>query len=321
MKDDGWTGVTDSARYGASRTDEAADATDAAAIRPDGAPAVSDVSAGGRGSHTDGPSTGTEPVVTRRSLRPRRRGMGLFLRDVLIILVVAVLVSFLIKTFLVRSFYIPSESMRETLQVDDRIIVNQLTPELIPLSRGDVVVFRDPGGWLPAQAPIQQPPVTAALDWVLSVVGLSAPDSNDHLIKRVIGLPGDHVTCCNALGQLSVNGVPLSEPYIKLPDGTTRVSEIDFDVTVPADSLWVMGDNRYNSRDSRYNQEQPTKGFVPMSNVVGRALLVSWPVSHWTWLDDYPSVFRDAGDQEDALGRAVEPSAAGAPRDLTESAQ
>ncbi|WP_233255533.1 signal peptidase I [Naasia lichenicola] len=249
------------------------------------------------------------------------RGIGLFLRDVLIILVVAVLVSFLIKTFLVRSFYIPSGSMEDTLQIDDRIIVNQLTPELMPLNRGDVVVFRDPGGWLLAQEPVQQPPVTAAIDWVLSFVGLSAPDSNDHLIKRLIGLPGDHVTCCNALGQMSVNGVPLDEPYIKLPEGVTRVSEIDFDVTVPADSLWVMGDNRYNSRDSRYNQDQPTKGFVPISNVVGRALLISWPIDRWTWLDNYPSVFRDAGQQDDALAREPETVAAGVARDLKESAQ
>ncbi|THG31733.1 signal peptidase I [Naasia lichenicola] len=317
MEDDGWTGVTDSASYGASRASDAVDAT--ADSSPVPAPTLSS------GTRSD---DSAQPV-TRRSLRGAQggrqggkpRGIGLFLRDVLIILVVAVLVSFLIKTFLVRSFYIPSGSMEDTLQIDDRIIVNQLTPELMPLNRGDVVVFRDPGGWLLAQEPVQQPPVTAAIDWVLSFVGLSAPDSNDHLIKRLIGLPGDHVTCCNALGQMSVNGVPLDEPYIKLPEGVTRVSEIDFDVTVPADSLWVMGDNRYNSRDSRYNQDQPTKGFVPISNVVGRALLISWPIDRWTWLDNYPSVFRDAGQQDDALAREPETVAAGVARDLKESAQ
>jgi signal peptidase I len=312
MSDDGWAGVTESAPFGTARSTSPS------------AGASASPSAGGTESTELHNAGATEelrvdshlPVVTRRSLRPKHRGVGLFLRDVLIILVVAVLVSFLIKTFLVRSFYIPSGSMQDTLQIDDRIIVNQLTPELMPLSRGDVVVFRDPGGWLLAQQPIQQPPVSAAIDWVLSIVGLSAPDSNNHLIKRIIGLPGDHVICCNALGQMSVNGVPLSEPYIKLPEGTTRVSEIDFDVTVPADSLWVMGDNRYNSRDSRYNQDQPTKGFVPLSNVVGRALLISWPIDHWTWLDNYPSVFRDAGDQDDAVSRPTEPLAAGVPRDL-----
>ncbi|MEB0014880.1 S26 family signal peptidase, partial [Glaciimonas sp. Cout2] len=90
--------------------------------------------------------------------------------------------------------------MENTLLVNDRIIVNELEPKLMPIQRGDVVVFRDPGGWLLPQAAVQQNPVAAGLDWLLSVVGLSAPDSNDHLIKRVIGLPGDHVSCCNALG-------------------------------------------------------------------------------------------------------------------------
>ena len=231
--------------------------------------------------------------IPAQSPRKRGRSTKLFIRDILIIIVVAILVSFLIKTFLIRSFYIPSGSMENTLQVDDRIIVNQLEPSLMPINRGDVVVFRDPGGWLLPQADPVQPPLVAAADWVLSVVGLSAPDSNDHLIKRVIGLPGDEVACCNALGQMTVNGVPISEPYINLPVGVTRVSEDDFDVVVPKDSLWVMGDNRYNSRDSRYNTDKPTKGFVPIDNVVGRALLISWPASHWTWLDDYPQVFRD----------------------------
>jgi signal peptidase I len=228
---------------------------------------------------------------SRRTER-RRKSAVLFLRDVLVILVVAVLVSFLIKTFLIRSFYIPSASMESTLEINDRIIVNQLEPSVFPLDHGDVVVFRDPGGWLPPSAPVQQPPLVAALDWALSVVGLSAPDSNDHLIKRVIGLPGDHVSCCNALGQMSVNGVPLNEPYVKLPAGITKVSDIDFDVTVPKGYLWVMGDNRYNSRDSRYNTDKPGKGFVPVGNVVGRAFVVSWPLGRWGWLDDFPQTFQ-----------------------------
>jgi signal peptidase I len=221
----------------------------------------------------------------------RKRGILLFLRDLLVIFVVAVLVSFLIKTFLIRSFFIPSQSMEETLVKDDRIIVNQLVPEVTPISRGDVVVFKDPGGWLPARVETPQPPLVAAVDWFLAFVGLSAPDSNDHLVKRVIGLPGDHVVCCNALGQMSVNGVPLEEPYVALPPGETKVSRDDFDIVVRDDSLWVMGDNRYNSKDSRYNTETPLEGFVPMENVVGRAFVVSWPISHWTWLDNYPQVF------------------------------
>jgi len=221
----------------------------------------------------------------------RKRGILLFLRDLLVIFVVAVLVSFLIKTFLIRSFFIPSQSMEETLVKDDRIIVNQLVPEVTAISRGDVVVFKDPGGWLPARVETPQPPLVAAVDWFLAFVGLSAPDSNDHLVKRVIGLPGDHVVCCNALGQMSVNDVPLEEPYVALPPGETKVSRDDFDIVVRDDSLWVMGDNRYNSKDSRYNTDTPLEGFVPIENVVGRAFVVSWPVSHWTWLDNYPQVF------------------------------
>jgi signal peptidase I len=239
----------------------------------------------------------TEEAITSRSDRAvttaarRKRSTLLFLRDLLVIFVVAVLVSFLIKTFLVRSFFIPSQSMEQTLVQDDRIIVNQLVPEMNPISRGDVVVFRDPGGWLPARVETQQPPLIAAIDWFLAFVGLSAPDSNDHLVKRVIGLPGDHVICCNALGQLSVNGVPLDEPYVALPPGETKVSRDDFDRVVPDDSLWVMGDNRYNSKDSRYNGETPLKGFVPIENIVGRAFVVSWPVGHWSWLGNYPEVY------------------------------
>ncbi|MFC6355246.1 signal peptidase I [Luethyella okanaganae] len=237
----------------------------------------------------------TRAGSARGDRQRKKRGALVFLRDLLIIFVVALLVSFLVKTFLVRSFFIPSESMRETLQVNDRIIVNQLEPEFVPISRGDVVVFRDPGGWLVPQPVPEQNPIVASLDWLLSLVGLSAPDSNDHLIKRVIGLPGDHVVCCNALGQMSVNDIPLSEPYVTLPPGESKVSKDGFDVTVPDGSLWVMGDNRYNSKDSRYNGDAPGRGFVPIGNVVGRAFVVSWPLNHWAWLGNYPEVFQGVG--------------------------
>jgi signal peptidase I len=248
-------------------------------------------------------------VPTRRSRAGDRKGRrsrstALFIRDIIIIFLIALLASVLIKTFLVRSFYIPSGSMENTLQINDRILVNELEPNLIPISRGDVVVFKDPGGWLPAHVDAPTSPIVTAVNFVLDAVGLAATDSNDHLIKRVIGLPGDHVTCCNALGQMMVNDVPLSEPYLKLPDGVTKVSDLDFDVTVPADSLWVMGDNRYNSADSRYNQTNPGGGFVPISDVVGRALVITWPSSRWGYIDDYPSVFRGAKEAADAAAGA-----------------
>jgi signal peptidase I len=220
------------------------------------------------------------------------RTLALFVRDVLVIFAIAIVVSFVVKTFLVRSFFIPSASMEQTLVIDDRVIVNELVPDMMPLERGDVVVFRDPGGWLPAMVPAPLNPVLAATEWTLSLFGLASPDSNDHLIKRVIGLPGDKIECCSATGEMTINGVPISEPYIVLPGGETRASGIDFSVTVPEGSLWVMGDNRYNSKDSRYNTDQPGGGFVPIDYVVGRAFVVSWPMSNWAWLGNYPDTFQ-----------------------------
>lgn len=244
--------------------------------------------------------TDTQPVsrLDREALEKRRktRGIKLFIRDIVLIFLAAIIISVGIKTFLIRSFYIPSLSMENTLQVKDRIIVNQLIPDLVDIEHGDVVVFKDPGGWLNPQPREDRPPLIEAVDWIFSAIGLSASDSNDHLIKRVIGLPGDEVACCNSFGQMSVNGVALDEPYLKLPERVTKASKDDFAVTVPTGSLWVMGDNRYNSCDSRCNASGPTDGFVPIENVVGKAFLISWPTDHWSWLDNYPNVF--AGVEE-----------------------
>ncbi|PCN46877.1 signal peptidase I [Curtobacterium sp. 'Ferrero'] len=218
----------------------------------------------------------------------RRNSSGLrFLRDVVVILLAALLVSFLVKTFLLRSFYIPSGSMMNTLQINDHVIVN----ERASLHRGDVVVFHDPGGWLDAGGAVEGRTASprSAFSESLSAVGLGV-DKDDELIKRVIGLPGDHVQCCHALGQMEVNGVPLVEPYVRRAAGQAA-SGIPFDVTVPAGELWVMGDNRYASADSRVHQGLPSKGFVPESDVVARAFVISWPAQRWSWLNDYPSVF------------------------------
>lgn len=217
----------------------------------------------------------------------RRGGLVGFLRDLVIILVIAFAVSFVVKTFFMRAFYIPSGSMMNTLQVNDRILVNQLVPDVVPVTRGDVVVFRDPGGWLNAK-PITPPTGT---QWVLQELGLAASPSDEFVIKRVIGLPGDRVACCDAAGRVTVNGVPIVEPYVLLPPGETQVSSLSFDVTVPEDSYWVMGDNRYASKDSRYNQDQPGKGFVLKEEIVGRAFLLNWPLSRFSWLGDYPDTF------------------------------
>jgi signal peptidase I len=225
---------------------------------------------------------------------PFAKGVLTFLKDLVIIVGAALLISFVVKTFLFRSFFIPSASMENTLQIDDRIIVSELVPDLFPLENGDVVVFSDPGGWLPPHQATDPDIFTAALDLIATVVGFGGSDSEDHLVKRLIGLPGDRVSCCDDKGRLQVNGVSVDEPYIVKPSPDDPASGMEFDVTVPEGSLWVMGDNRYDSADSRYNQDKPGDGFVPIDKVVGRAIVVSWPVSNWTWLDNYSDNFTNA---------------------------
>ena len=250
----------------------------------------------------DEAAAGSAATQTRRS---RRRGLWSFLRDVVVIILIAILVSFLVKTFVVRSFYIPSGSMEQTLLVKDRILVDELTPRFTGYERGDVVVFRDPGGWLPVSAaPADQSALVQAGDWLLSLVGITASDSDEHLIKRLIGLPGDHVVCCNAIGQITVNGTPIDEtPYLDLAPGQSAPEVVPFDVTVPDGSLWVLGDNRDHSRDSRYNMDQPSHGFVPIDNVVGRAFLITWPLNRFGTIDGHHEVFSGVPAAAPAAGR------------------
>lgn len=225
--------------------------------------------------------------------------VGVFLRDAIVIVVAALVVSFLIKTFLIRSFFIPTDSMDQTLIRDDRIIVSQLHGGPLDLRRGDVIVFVDPGGWLSIQPGVSEDdPLTRLLDGVSLFLGLSSPDDNEHLVKRLVGLPGDLVVCCDELGAMSINGVPLAESYVSLPEGVTKVSSNDFEVIVPEGALWVMGDNRYNSADSRRNMDKPGGGFVPLENVVGRAIVISWPQERWTWLSNYPETFAGVAPKE-----------------------
>jgi signal peptidase I len=188
------------------------------------------------------------------SARATRR----WLLELLAIVLVGLLLSWGVRAFLVRSFSIPSGSMEQTLMIGDRILVNELAPRVLPLHRGDVVVFVDPGGWL----------------------GYGDAAGQD-LVKRVVGLPGDHVSCCDADGHVLVNGEPLDEPYLTLVDGGPRASATDFDVTVPEGALWVLGDNRDRSADSRAHQTGPYEGFVPVDDVIGRAFVVAWPIDRW----------------------------------------
>lgn len=228
--------------------------------------------------------------LSRGIKRARKNWFIGFVFDFVVIVGTALVLSVLIKAFLIRSFFIPSGSMLETLQINDRIIVNVMAPEVMPLERGDIVVFRDPGGWLGVAPEVEKSTWQELSDFVLGTFGITAPDSAEHLVKRVIGLPGDEVVCCDADGKLTVNGVSITEPY--LAPGANP-SDGEFRVFVPENSYWVMGDNRGNSTDSRYHQDLPSRGFVNEKYVVGRAILISWPFENWTWLDNYPEVFSD----------------------------
>jgi signal peptidase I len=237
-----------------------------------------------------GPShAGPQSKRARRAKEKEGRSqLFLWLKEVATVVVVAIVLSFLIKTFLFRAFYIPSESMVSTLDVNDRIFVNLLVPEPFALQRGDVVVFKDTKGWLAPAAEKPDGPFTWVQDG-LTFVGLLPDNSEQHLVKRVIGLPGDHIVCCDAGGQLTVNGTPLAEQYIN-PAEAPVVRE--FDVVVPAGKVWVMGDNRNHSADSRAHLES-SGGFIDLADIEGKAAVIAWPLNRITSLDNYPEVFRN----------------------------
>lgn len=176
------------------------------------------------------------------------------------ILIITFLLGNVLDTYVVSTFSIPSESMNDTLQVNDRIAVNKLVPGVTPLQRGDVIVFQDPSNWLSAA---------------------EKPDGTGYLVKRVIAVGGDAISCCDAAGHLLLNGKPLIETYIKPGDVP---SQITFNEKVPAGTVWVMGDNRSNSKDSRYEGDSKTGKFVPVKDIVGRAFLIVWPFDRFNFI-------------------------------------
>jgi signal peptidase I, bacterial type len=205
-------------------------------------------------------------------------------------LVVALLLSLLIKTFLLQAFLIPSGSMEDTLLVGDRVLVNKLADKPDEIQRGDVVVFRDPGGWLPANN--DGGGVRAAIHNALAFVGVVPSTTESDLVKRVVGVGGDRIVCCDSQKRITVNGVPLTEPYLYPGDRSTP-SLAKFTVRVPQDRLWVMGDHRSDSADSRFHLGDPGGGFVPVDDVVGRAFARVWPIGRVGWLKQ-PATFRQA---------------------------
>ena len=206
---------------------------------------------------------------------------GSLLREIPILVVVSLFISIIIKAFLVQAFYIPSGSMQTTLEINDRVIVNKFWNFFSDVKRGDVVVFRDPGGWLPPAYEEKRSAPLQALRNGLVFVGLAPDPAKQHLIKRVIGVGGDRIVCCDKSGSLLINGKPVKENY--LYEGN-KPSEMTFDVTVPKGYIWAMGDHRAASEDSRYHQEDSNKGMVPLNKVVGRAFMIIWPVRHFSLL-------------------------------------
>ncbi|MEU1507235.1 signal peptidase I [Kitasatospora sp. NPDC005748] len=244
--------------------------------------------AGARGPGATGPEAAT-PIrgradrrrTARRAARRRKRSL---LHEIPLIVLVALLVALVMKTFMVQVFVIPSGSMEQTIQIGDRVLVDKLTPWFgAEPGRGDVVVFKDPGGWLEADhKPSTDGPVLRGAKQVLTFVGLLPSDSEQDLIKRVIGVGGDTVECCDEQGRLSVNGTAVDEPYLSPGNPPSRQP---FKVKVPQGRLWVMGDHRDVSADSRFHMGNPGQGTIPLSGVVGQAFVVAWPVGRVHQLD------------------------------------
>jgi len=247
--------------------------------------------------------TATEEAAPAR--KADKGGLGAWLRELLIVVVGALVVSILIRAFVGQMFIIPSQSMENTLLVGDRVVVQKITD----VKRGQVVVFADPGGWLSDEEAGN--PTT--MDRVLEFIGIPTANGTGHLIKRLIGLPGDRVQCCDTQGRLTVNGKALDESsYLyRDPDGVqVAPSEVRFEVVVPKDRIFVMGDHRDLSADSRCHLSDISRtgpkgdnAFVPMSDVVGPAFAVAWPIGRAAWLKQ-PETFKEVPAPGPAPDRA-----------------
>jgi signal peptidase I len=233
--------------------------SDLAVTDPTGDP----VTGSARDSTRDSTSDSTSNVTSDRA----RWGLG----RILVMIAIAAVVVAVIRVFVVQVFVIPSASMEPLLQVGDRVLVSRWDYRVGDVRRGDVIVF-DGAGVFDAPSTPARSSLAAAGRAVAGALGV--PIGENDYVKRVIGLPGERVTCCDSAGRLTVDGRPLVEPY--LPAGTSA-SSVPFDIQVPAGRLWVMGDNRSDSADSRAHLGDPGGGTVPMDHVVGRVITVWWP--------------------------------------------
>ncbi|MGW6457045.1 signal peptidase I [Streptomyces sp. NPDC055078] len=253
------------------------------------------------GQHPEPPDTASDGGGAAR------RKQRSFWKELPLLIGIALILALLIKTFLVQAFSIPSDSMQNTLQRGDRVLVDKLTPWFgSEPERGEVVVFHDPGGWLEGE-PTPDPNVVQKF---LSFIGLMPSAEEKDLIKRTIAVAGDTVECKKG-GPVKVNGKALDEPYV-MPGNTPCDDQPFGPFTVPEDRIWVMGDHRQNSRDSRYHMKDENRGFVPVDKVVGRAVVVAWPVNRWSTLP-VPSTYDQSGiDKAAAVATSAAPLAMGA---------
>ena len=228
-------------------------------------------------STTETPAPSAEPPPAAEVEEEKHTS---FLRELPVLIAVALVLALLIKAFLVQAFYIPSESMEDTLKKGDRVLVNKLVYKTRSIHRGEIVVFNGKDTSFESTpeftATRSNNPIARFVRGIGSAIGVAPPGEKD-FIKRVIGVGGDHVACCTN-GKVTVNGVPLSESYLK---PGVNPSDQSFDVTVPKGRLWVMGDNRANSSDSRAHIDASDHGFIPTHKVIGRAFIRVWPFSHF----------------------------------------
>ncbi|KHD73183.1 signal peptidase I [Actinoplanes utahensis] len=250
------------------------------------------------------PMEGYRPARRRRSVM-RRKEMPLW-QELPLLLIVAFCLAVLIRTFLVQAFYIPSGSMQSTLEIKDRVLVNKVVYDMRDPLRGEIVVFRGTDNWAPETTEAVSNTFLAKLGRTVGdLVGVSRPGERD-FIKRVIGLPGDKVACCDSRGRITVNGVGIDEPYIaegfnsdlSLQPAAGQCGSRRFaEVTVPDGQMFVMGDHRNVSQDAR------CQGPVPIENIIGRAFVVVWPSEHFTGLD-VPDVWKQFAEQYPAAAAA-----------------
>jgi signal peptidase I len=254
------------------------------------ATATGDARYGASGNGRRGARHGTRPLIggdpsgndaPNGGRGSERKRQSSFWKELPILIGVALALALIIKAFAVQAFYIPSQSMENTLEVGDRVLVNKIVYHTREIRRGDVVVFNGLDSWDPeVQYSAPKNPVSRVLHGIGSAFGV-VPGEKDY-IKRVIGIPGDRVACCDSRGRVTVNGHPLNETSYLYVDPSTgdqnRPSDVRFKVTVPPGHLWVMGDHREVSYDSRGHLGDPGGGSIPESRVIGRAFVIVWPV-------------------------------------------